>query len=301
MTKPGSKEWLKERQSGIGASEASAILGLSRYKSALDIYLAKTTEPTDSPDTPQSKRGRNLEKYVLDMYEEEHGEVTRGERIVSKKYPFMFASLDAARKDDGRPVEAKTAGIYTAKEWGEGGTDQIPQEYLIQIMHQIIVTDKKVGDIAALLTLDDLRYYPIILDTELAEMIVEGLAQFWRRVENREPPEPTTGAEAEKLYRKSKPAGIEATPEIELAYYNLLETRKNLKPLESSEKKLIDDIKLFLSEKDSLLIGDIQKITWKTAAGSTRFDAKKFQEENPEIAKKYLVQGEGSRRFLIKE
>lgn len=298
--KTGSIEWLKDRQSGIGASEMSAILGLSRYKSPLDIYLGKTTEPIESQDSPQSKRGKRLESVVLDMYEEEYGEVVRGEKVVSAKYPFMFASLDAARKDDGRPVEAKTAGIYAAREWGEEGSDNVPQEYIIQVCHQSIVKETLVGDCAALLTLDDFRRYEIILDSELSGMIVEAAGQFWKRVENREPPEPINGAETEKLYRKSKPIGVGATPEIELAYYNLLETRKNLRPLEDAEKKLIDDIKLFLGEKDSLLIGDIQKITWKTSADSVRFDNKKFQEDKPEVAKKYLMQVAGSRRFLVK-
>ena len=298
--KIGSAEWLKDRQSGIGASEMSAILGLSRYRSSLDIYLAKTTEPTASQDSPQSKRGRRLESVVLDMYEEDHGEVIRGEKIVSKKYPFMFASLDAARKDNGRPVEAKTAGVYAAREWGEEGTDNVPQEYIIQVAHQAIVKETDYSDIAALLTLDDFRRYTIQVDSELADMIIEAGAQFWKRVENREPPEPTTGAEAERLYRKSKPIGIVADGQTELNYYDLLETRKELKPLEAKEAKLIDDIKLFLGEKDSLLIGDVQKITWKTSADSTRFDAKRFQEEQPELAKKYLTQSAGSRRFLVK-
>ena len=42
-------EWLKARRSGIGGSDVAAILGLNRYKSALDIYNDKisTEEPKD--------------------------------------------------------------------------------------------------------------------------------------------------------------------------------------------------------------------------------------------------------------
>lgn len=302
INKPGSSEWLAGRKSGIGASEAAAVLGLSRYKTALDVYIDKTKQVlTPRPDNAQTIRGRRLEPIVLDMYEEERGAVRRDiARVESEKYPFMFASLDAVRKDDLRPVEAKTAGKYVAREWGEPGTDDVPQEYLIQIMHQMIVTNAFIGDIAALLTLDDFRAYTIALDNELAEMIVEGLRQFWKRVENRDPPAPTTGEQAEKLYRKSIAQGIEADAHMAESYRQLLDTRSALKPLEKLEAKLIDEIKLFMADKDALIIDAQPVVTWKSAKGSVRFDTKRFQTENPELYQSFLTQTEGSRRFIIK-
>jgi len=38
------KAWLQERKTYLGGSDISAILGLSTFKSALDIYLSKTTD-----------------------------------------------------------------------------------------------------------------------------------------------------------------------------------------------------------------------------------------------------------------
>ena len=32
-------EWLKERQKGIGGSDVGAIMGVSKWKSAFEIYL----------------------------------------------------------------------------------------------------------------------------------------------------------------------------------------------------------------------------------------------------------------------
>jgi putative phage-type endonuclease len=291
------------RRNGIGASEAAAVLGLSRYKSALDVYIDKTKEDlSPRPETAASKRGKRLEPIVLDMYEDEHGAVLRDvPQMVSMRYPFMFASLDAARADNGCPVEAKTAGRYVAHQWGEPGTDDIPQEYLIQITHQMIVADKTEGDIAALLTLDDFRRYPIMLDQELAGMLVEALANFWKRVENRDAPPPTTGDEVERLHKRSVEAGIEADGAIACYYRDLLETRNAMKPLEKQEADLIDKIKVFMGEKDTLLLGGQPICTWKSAKGSMRFDTKRFQHERPELYASYLTQSEGSRRFTIKE
>ena len=37
-------EWLRYRQKGIGGSDAAAVLGLSRWKGPIDIWLSKTQE-----------------------------------------------------------------------------------------------------------------------------------------------------------------------------------------------------------------------------------------------------------------
>ena len=40
--------------------------------------------------------------------------------------------------------------------------------------------------------------------------------------------------------------------------------------------------------------------TWKKSKATTKFDAKTFQKDNPELAERYMITSEGSRRFLIK-
>lgn len=246
------------------------------------------------------RRGRRLEPVVLDMYEEEHGAVDRNlTRIDSVDHPFMFASLDARRVDDARPVEAKTVGARMLREWGEG-PDDVPQEYLIQVMHKMIVTKATSADLAALTALDDFRVYTIAFDAELAEMIVEGLRAFWDRVVNRQPPEPTTGEEVERLYRRPRAEGVEAPPEVAAAHAELLEVRAAIRPLEKREAALIDDIKKFLADRDALLVQGVEVLTWRCAKDSVRFDTKRFQTEQPETYAKYLFQSPGSRRLLIK-
>lgn len=292
---------LQQRKLGIGASEAAAVLGLSRYRSPLEVYLDKVKETSGGrKDNVAQARGKRLQTVILDMYEDEFGEVKRSiPQITSPVYPFMFATLDATRADDERPVEAKTA--RSAVEWGESGTDYIPQEYLIQITHQMIVAEKQFGDVAALLTLDDFRKYTIALDPELAEMVVEGLSNFWKRVENREPPEPTTGDECAILYRRSNAIECHATPEIATAYKELIEVRGAIKPLQAKEAALIDSIKLFLKDADTLIVNCETAATWKSAKGRTKFDEDKFKTEQPELYAKYLTNSVGFRRFLLKE
>jgi len=38
------EEWLLARKSGIGGSDAASVVGLNPYKSAVSVYIDKTTE-----------------------------------------------------------------------------------------------------------------------------------------------------------------------------------------------------------------------------------------------------------------
>jgi putative phage-type endonuclease len=303
LTSPaaGSAEWHKERQNGIGASEAAAILGLSKYATPLEVYLQKTLPPAEIADTKETRRGRRFESFVLDMYEEDFGELERNiPRVTSPTHPFMFANLDARWKRDKRPVDAKTVGQFVAHLWGDPGTDAVPQEYVIQMHHQMKVTGAEISDLAVLKNIDNFSRYTIALDKELAEMIVAAEADFWRRVENREPPPPIDEGDLAIIFRTSKEDVIEATEEIAQKFLQLAEAKKNAKALKKNEASLLFDIKKFLGEKDTLLIKGERVATWKSSKPTQKFEAEKFAADHPELYARYLTETPGSRQFLFK-
>lgn len=303
-------EQLKARQKGIGASEAAAALGLSRYANAtpLDVYLRKVAEEVmpQGEETPAQKRGHLLESAVLDFFEsdEKGGKLSRlaaGKSLFSEKYPFLFATCDALTWDKGEPVEAKTVGGHMAKEWGEPGTDDVPQEYLIQVTQQMIVTKSRQSYIPVLLPGLEFQIYRVELDKELAGMLVEGLRRFWARVINREPPEPRNAADVAKLYRRSKADVIEVTAEISSAVKSLGQIREQIMPLTQAEAKLEEQIKLYMRDRDTLTESGVVRATWKTGKDESRFDAKRLKEEMPEIYQQYLLTVPGKRPLLLKD
>lgn len=291
------------RQLGIGASEAAAALRLSRYESPIDVYLRKIkAHHIEDDETAETTRGKMLEPYVMDIYEREgHGALIRSpDPMFSTENDFMFATLDARRREDFIPVETKTAGQFVAHEWGEENTDNVPQEYLIQVMHQMIVTKKPRADLAALITLDDFRVYNIRFDAELAGMMIEGISMFWARVLNREPPPPENGEDATKLYTRSYPNGINADENMVKIYNEFVEARRNKKAWTAREERLKGDIKLLMRESDTLLIDRVPAATWKTSRNRLVFDEKSFKAIHPELHKTFLVEVQGSRPFLTK-
>lgn len=90
------EEWLRYRKKGIGGSDAGAICGVNKYRSAVSVFLDKTTEQTSEFDNEAMRQGRDLEQYVAERFCEETGKkVRRANAIFShSELPFMLANVD---------------------------------------------------------------------------------------------------------------------------------------------------------------------------------------------------------------
>lgn len=90
------EEWLRYRKKGIGGSDAGAICGVNKYRSAVSVFLDKTAEQTSEFDNEAMRQGRDLEQYVAERFCEETGKkVRRANAIFShSELPFMLANVD---------------------------------------------------------------------------------------------------------------------------------------------------------------------------------------------------------------
>jgi predicted phage-related endonuclease len=102
----------------------------------------------------------------------------------------MLASIDRLSKDGKRVVELKTCSAYHQNEWGEPGTDEVPEAYLVQVTHQLAVSGLQIADIAVLIGGTDFRIYTVERSDALIDRLVEIENDFWTRVCHEIPPEP---------------------------------------------------------------------------------------------------------------
>ena len=88
--------WLKERKKGIGGSDVAAVLGLSKYKTALDVYLDKTTDEITVKESEALRQGKDLEPYVASRFTEETGlkVYQKNEILQHPEYPYIIANID---------------------------------------------------------------------------------------------------------------------------------------------------------------------------------------------------------------
>ena len=198
-------EWLKARTK-IGGSDASAILGLNPYKNNVELFYDKAygAEPEDISDKPYVKYGTEAEKHLRELFKLDYPQfkVDYVENNIwfNDKYPWAHASLDGWLTDhDGRMGvwECKTTNILQSRQ-KEKWDHKIPDNYYIQVLHYLMVTEFDFVVLKAQLKSDfggdvyiQTKHY-LIERSEVEEDIaylIEAERRFWEHVEaKREPP-----------------------------------------------------------------------------------------------------------------
>jgi putative phage-type endonuclease len=289
---------MTDRREGLGASDAPAALGISPWKTPLTLFLEKLGQLPQQPTTLAMHIGKALEPIVLETFSLQTGMPVRRQqqKIIDPANPWRWATLDGIA--NGAIVEAKTSA--TAHDFGEEGTDEIPQPYIIQIQHQFAVTGFVLAYVPVLIAGRDFKLYQVERDDELIELITESEREFWGRVERQEPPDPVTLEDVQLRYRISRAIEVEAPYEIAMAALHLALLRGQMKTHEMEEKQLELFIKRFMGEADTLVYQGKPLATWRQRRESHQFDKLAFREAHPQIYEQFIKTSPGVRTFLLK-
>lgn len=209
------KAWLAARRTGIGSSDAAAILGISPYGSALSVYTEKIGAAPETSETEAMKWGRKLEPLVIAGFAEEtdRGCEPNNALLRSKACPYHIATPDAMQVRRDRPMdmgilEVKTTG-FGRESWDEG----LPPYVNAQVQHQLLVTGYDWGSAAVLVSGQKLLWVDVERDNRFIDEILRPAEEdFWKRVEERMPPPADGSLHAEialkLLYPKHEPGKV---------------------------------------------------------------------------------------------
>lgn len=310
------EEWLAERATGIGGSEAAAVCGMSPWATPLDVYMSKVgyldgVGRGADDETPDMRRGTLLEPAVLQLYTDETGMVVAKpeKSVVCKDHPFMRANLDGITVPDGSPIiEAKTArwrcppgGGDSAHRWGDPWTAEVPIVYLFQCMHNMVVAGVDLCHVPVLFGDFEFAIYEVHADREFQELMIAQEERFWSMVEARTPPDPVNDADVSKRWPISQPRQRKATKEALEIGGHLLAVREYFKKLEAFKESLEAEMKRLMEEDEELVAGEEVICSWKTARGASKFDAKRFAVDHPDLFAQYAYKAAPTRRFLFKD
>lgn len=282
------EEWLAIRRTGIGASDAAAALGVSKYKTPYQLWLEKRgeVEDADLSDNLSVQQGIILEAPVAEIYQLRTGRrIERVNRVLRRRdRPYMMATLDRRVIGERRLVEVKTVGLgnggYVSDEWGEDATDKTPFHVGVQAQDQLAVTGYDVCDVPALLAGYGVRIYTIHRDEELIAMIEQRLEQFWNCVLTGEPPPVTTPDDALARWPLSQQAEAVATPDVITLVNRYRELDSQKDALDDELSRVKADICAFMADADTLVDGRGRKLlTWKTSRSFSDARAQEFYPE----------------------
>lgn len=143
------EEWKSYRIRGIGASEASACLGVNPYLTNTELWEIKVNGKNgEIKSNAAMEYGINAEKPLRELFELVYSEMYDVHYLdncilQSKEYPFMLFSPDGLlydKKNDRYGIyEGKTTSILQSMH-KEKWNNQVPQNYFIQCLHALAVS-----------------------------------------------------------------------------------------------------------------------------------------------------------------
>lgn len=274
---------LEERRTGLGGSDAGAVLGVSPWATAHDVWLDKRGLAPPEPDPGEPMYwGTTLEGAVRQRYKE-----LTGRRIIKPRKllrhrdrPWQIGHPDGLDRE--LVLEVKVTG-WRSGDWGEPGTDEVPPVYKAQVGHYMDLTGRRRADI---IVLHGGRLEADIYTVEYGrwvELMRDELAEWWQTyIVEGQTPEPDGSEGADRMMRTlRRHAGEELTPPmIALPHQygllkDLLRARKRKEFYAQQEALLGQQVQALLGNRVELQAPGL-KITYKLRAGYDKVAWKQY-------------------------
>lgn len=301
-----------ERRTGIGGSDAAAVLGLSPWATPVDVWLDKTGRRAPKPETPQMRYGNYFEDYVAKLYQEETGRtVQRYNKMIHDG--CLLGNFDRLVVPEGEKIasyqgEIRTDTLLECKTSRREWDGEVPIQYEVQVLHYLGLDARlQKADIAVLFR-DSLKFevFHIMRDDEAIDEMRGRLREWWEAyvVADRMPP-PMNEEDCRKLWARSNPGkSVYATEEVAAKVAEYAVKNAEASKVKAELESLKGDICAALGDAEILLGADGKPmVTWKSAKDSAKTDweglARKLGATDGQIAE-WTRTVMGSRRFNIK-
>lgn len=204
---PKSKEhWLQLKTEDISSTEISALFGISPYSTPFELWHEKKAgQIIRLEQNDRMTWGKRLEDAIADGISEDLNLKTRrlktyhrhddckgfgasfdyeivgdfSESVIMKTHPHLSGP---------GILEIKNVDFLVYRDQWED--DEAPPHIEAQLQHQLEVTGRSWGIIAPLVAGNDMRYIIRERNTKVGMAMVKRVNEFWKSIENNEPPEP---------------------------------------------------------------------------------------------------------------
>ncbi|WP_284576644.1 lambda-exonuclease family protein [Streptomyces sp. 2P-4] len=291
------EQWHEARRGGIGGSNVAAILGLgnTKYASPLHVYEEKHGRSTFSGNE-SAEIGTEIEPFLAHMFTKRSGIRTAEApgTLVHVDHDWMRVNVDRLTFERPGPasgvLELKSRSEYQAAEWEDGA---VPDAPAVQCHWGMAVGGWDHGFVAALVGGNKFRWVRLERDEEMIGYLVDYCGRwFQRHVVEGFPPDPDGYEATTDLLAKLWSVKAETIAEIGVEQAKALRARRA--DIKAREKAVAEELRLVENEM-RMLTGEHEiatadgKPAWSWKANGT-FAAKRFAEEEPELAAQYTHQ-----------
>ena len=317
--------WLTHRQSGLGGSDVSSVLGVNPWQTPLDVYESKVGPIVSLEGNSRMIAGNRLEDAIALYWEDATGLKTKNDHKIRyhPEHDFLLANVDRVNtlptpdnplRDDSEKLiersdwtkvnkglgilEIKTAGYHSYKNWNGA----IPEYYYCQLQHYLNVTGYAWGEFAVLVDGHEFHRHSFDRDDEFIELMTKKLVDFWQHyVLEKTPPPPISDGDMKKLYPNHIP---EKHIKADTVLANRISTLKKIKTevakLQKEQKEHEIEIKKVMGDAEAVVYDGQSLATWRQGKSRKHFDKKQMAQSHPDLLAKFTKDMPGNRTFLIK-
>lgn len=254
---------MEKRKEGIGASEAAASMGMSKWKGRRTLYFEKKGVIDGFEGTYKTRFGNHAESLLKEFFEETQGtEINRRHFIFAHSdHDFMRCNLDYWATKEKVPVEMKTSSSITTDEWQD---NNVPDDYFWQCQHQMSIMDVDHMYIAVYFFVSgEFIVNRIERCKESEQAMIKLESEFWDHIQN--DTEPALSLADDNLLNTPASDNV-MTVAIDMNSSELIARRFNLvsiiKNCEREKKELDNRIKESMGDA-SVATNDHYRVTWK--------------------------------------
>lgn len=277
------QEWLGRRQSGIGGSDAAAVLGLSQWKSPLALWAEKCglVEHPNLDELEFIEWGQVLEEPIAQKYVQVTGRtlIDHGRFAIrtSATHPFMHCTIDreivmgVSESDQGyKPpssglgdLSIKNVGAFKLKDWEV----EPPLPYQIQLQHELYVTGLEWGSFAVLIGGQKFHWMDTPRNENFIKLLIEKEEEFWYKVQHGIRPDPDASDSTKEVLMRLYPKDTGESKALPAEFAAYAERRRELKEkakaLDAEIQGIDNLIKAAIEDATVGVLPDGSGFSWK--------------------------------------
>lgn len=287
----------QERKKGIGGSEAAAVVGWSKFKSAYELWCEKTQDLA-SKQSKVMQLGNALEKHVTALYEKEMGVKVDhcDETIIHPDFKFIRANIDGYIAGKNIGVEIKTTAVDKNMNLQDLTENK---DWLCQVAHYSEVQNFKEYHVFV--------YHRVTQQTKLyiykpcesfQDALLKKEVDFFRNhIETLIPPSVETLKDIKKHFNYAEDLQAVANESVRDKMSRLIQLQLQKKEIQKEENEIKTDVFLEMGTANQLVDESGNYLaSWKEVE-SNRFDTSSFKQAYPDLYEQFLTSSK-TRRFL---
>lgn len=325
-------DWLRLRQTGLGASETPAVLGMSPWSSPREVWSRKRSDRIDDEQTEAMEFGHLMESVAFEVFRRRHadpdstrhrylGSIERSPGLLrSREHPTLLASPDSVIVEaDGQrvPGQMKNVTAYKRGAWAEseGG---VPDYVRVQVIQEALLMGADHGWVLPIFGGNSMpEPIRIDVDREFVAWYVPEVETWWAEcvVGGAEPTLSILDDVSERAFHGIAGAEVLLPPDMVEHVHEHRRLRDVVKQHEGEREAhklavltwLVQNghdtaTELFEAiESESGVPRSRLAATWRPEkAPRTRLDTAQMKADHPDLIEAYTIEAEHRRTFLSK-